>query len=267
MNTDEQIIKVRVTNLNAQHYADLGYDFELNDFIFVPAKDLTHGSGIKVDVQCSYCGKIFQQPYNRYIKTKNKSCCSDCKKKKMMETSLEKYGNICSLRNPVVQNKSMQKNIENLGVQYPFQSPDILQKCSDTTLQKYGKRHICVNTSKQQKYVCELYDGILNYEVGKYSLDIFMQQYNIDIEWDGSGHRLRVKMGKMTDDEFDELENIRTAFILENGIKVCRIICTSDKVPDDNTLLSIKQDIIQKLYYDGYNEYVINLDDNTKSTR
>lgn len=95
MNTDEQIIKVRVTNLNAQHYADLGYDFELNDFIFVPAKDLTHGS----------------------------------------------------------------------------------------------------------------------------------------------------------------------------GIKVCRIICTSDKVPDDNTLLSIKQDIIQKLYYDGYNEYVINLDDNTKSTR
>lgn len=33
------------------------------------------------------------------------------------------------------------------------------------------------------------------------------------------------------------------------------------------TKLSIKQDIIQKLYYDGYNEYVINLDDNTKSTR
>ena len=94
-----------------------------------------------------------------------------------------------------------------------------------------------------------------------------MKQYNIDIEWDGSGHRLQVKMEKMTDDEFDELENIRTAFILENGIKVCRIICTSDKVPDDNTLLSIKQDIIQKLYYDGYNEYIINLDDNTKSTR
>ena len=52
------------------------------------------------------------------------------------------------------------------------------------------------------------------------------------------------KESPLTDIEFDELENIRTAFILENGIKVCRIICTSDKVPDDNTLLSIKQDII-----------------------
>lgn len=141
MDIENQMVKIRVNNFNEEHFKKLGYIFKRNDFIEIPVKDLPHGSGIKIDVECKYCGKIFKKAYRRYLETKDSLCCNDCKKTKIMEVSLRKYGNVCSLRNEEVQKKSKEKNMKNLGVQYPFQNKDILKKCRETYKQKYGDKY------------------------------------------------------------------------------------------------------------------------------
>lgn len=264
MDTDNQIVKVRITNLNEEHFRKLGYTFELNDIVEIPAKDLTTGSGILVDVECSYCHRIFKQQYRRYFKTKNKPCCDKCKEKKMMETSLRKYGNVCSLCNPEVRNKAKDTNIKNLGVEYPFQSEEILKKCTDTTIKKYGSTRNVKGISKQQRYVCEYFGGILNYSLYPYFLDILLPDEKIDIEWDGSGHDLSVRLGNITREEFNQNEQKRNDFVISNGYKVCRIICSSDIIPSDDILDKIKSRIIQILSGDS-SIYILNLDNKTET--
>lgn len=61
MDVENQIITIRVNNFNEEHFKKLGYNFNLNDYIKIPAKHLPSGSGTKVDVECSYCKKIFKR--------------------------------------------------------------------------------------------------------------------------------------------------------------------------------------------------------------
>ena len=60
---------------------------------------------------------------------------------------------------------------------------------------------------------------------------------NINIEYDGGGHRLNVKFGKLTNEEFDELQNKRDNFLIDNGFKIIRIVCTNDKIPSDDIII------------------------------
>ena len=237
MNIENQLITLRVINFTEEHFRKLGYDVKNGDVITIPAKDLPNGSGFKVDVQCSYCGKIFKKAWRRYLETKDKCCCEECKEIKMMETSLEKYGNVCSLRNQKVQEKSKAKNMKNLGVQYPFQNKKILMKCHET-LYKNGNN--IAATSKQQLYINNLYNGTLNYPVDMYFADILLTN-NLVVEYDGGGHALNVKYHTLSEREFNDRELYRESVFIDNGYKILRIICDNDKLPSDDILLKIKE--------------------------
>ena len=49
-----------------------------------------------------------------------------------------------------------------------------------------------------------------------------------------------VRLGKVTQEKFEERENIRSAFLMSNGLKEFRIKSSTDKLPNDEELLKIK---------------------------
>jgi len=57
-------------------------------------------------------------------------------------------------------------------------------------------------SSYPQRYICNLLNGELNYPIGNLSLDIALLDNKIYIEYDGSGHDLRVVRGQLTEKEF-----------------------------------------------------------------
>lgn len=81
-----------------RHYIDLGYTYtKMKDKFTVKVSDLTNSSNVIVDVKCDYC----QKPYKKYwyhYKIENekeiihKDCCNECKKHKIQETAIAKYG-------------------------------------------------------------------------------------------------------------------------------------------------------------------------------
>lgn len=263
MDVENQKIKMRVNNFNEYHFKSLGYNVKKNDYITIFVKELPKGSGLKIDVECAYCGKIFKKAFRRYLETKDKLCCKECRSIKMMEISLVKYGNVCSLRNDKVLKKSKETNLKELGVEYPFQNKDILRKCTESRI---ANGHVILKgTSKQQLYLSELYCGIFNYSVFPYTLDIYFEKESIYLEYDGSGHFLCVKLDKLTEEEFSAKEEERSRFLKEMGFKEFRIISSDDVLPSDDELLSIKDRGFKVLLEDNFNKYVYNLNTKTES--
>nr|DAQ04975.1 MAG TPA: endonuclease-like protein [Caudoviricetes sp.] len=260
----DQIIRVRVNNFNKEHFDALGYKTSLNEYIYVPAKHLPSGSGLKIKVSCNYCHRVFEKSYRRYLETKDDLCCENCKAQKMEQISLKKYGNKCSLRNPVIQEKSKKKNLEKLGVQYPFQNVEILEKCRNTCIEKYGDDYRSCIISKQQRHLHKLYGGILNYNEFPYQLDIFFEDKKIYLEYDGGGHKISVKTGRCSEDEFLQKELKRELFLKNKGYKEFRICSNTDKLPPDQELLNIKERAYYILLQEGYNKYIYNIDTNTE---
>ena len=265
MNVEEQKIVVRVNNFNEEHFKKLGYNVKRNEYIEIFVMELPAGSGLKIDVECNYCGIIFKKAFRRYLETKDNICCDYCRRIKMMETSLERYGNICSLRNEDVLNKSKMTNIKNLGVEYPFQNKEILKKCKDSTIEKYGSAILFKNISKQQKYLHYLYGGILNFIIFPFTLDILFEEEKIYFEYDGSGHDVCIRMKKMTTEQFKDKEIRREEFLKDLGYKEFRIESKSDILPGDNVLLEIKERAFNLLLVKNYQKYIYDLDTKTES--
>lgn len=65
------------------------------------------------------------------------------------------------------------------------------------------------NTSRQQRWLHEVIGGSLNYPIFGYYIDIVMDCNKIAIEYDGSGHDLAVKIGRMTKTQWENYEKLR----------------------------------------------------------
>lgn len=177
-------------------------------------------------------------------------------REKSIQTSLEKYGTKNPMQNKEIQKKMIETNLKKYNVEYVMQSPEIREKVVNTNLLKYGYKTVSENpiisnkireslykngkvpTSTQQKYLHKLYGGILNYPCGTYSLDILLDS-NIDVEFNGGGHNLKVKLGNMTAEEFRTNEIIRGKTLRNSGIKIMTIISESDLLPSDSILLNM----------------------------
>lgn len=180
--------------------------------------------------------------------------------KKAKQTMLEKYGYEFAIKNKEIQEKQKITCLKHFGVEYPAQSKEVLKRQEETNLKKYGYKHpldlaknrgyisienIRCACSKQQKHIAELIHGEINVPVGRYILDIVVD--NINIEYDGGGHRLNVKFGVLTNEEFDKQENKRNQWIIHKGYKVIRIICPRDKIPEDDIILKQLKEAREKL--------------------
>ena len=197
-------------------------------------------------------------------------------KNKIANTNLERYGYESAFKSLVIQEKIQNTNLQKRGVKYPMQSEDVRNKSKETVMKKYGVDNVnkcpeirlkgiqtlCkngnVSTSKQQKYICELYNGILNYQISYYSADIVLLSDKIVVEYDGGGHDMRVKMGSISQEDFNTKERKRFYSIKAEGFKQIRLISRTDKLPSDIKLLEILD--ISKQYFDTTKHTWINWD-------
>ena len=180
-------------------------------------------------------------------------------KERKMKTTLQNYGVSSPSKSEEVKEKIRMTNLQKYGVEYTMQSPEIRKKANET-LCKNGTQ----KTSKQQLYLHSLYGGEINYPISYYATDICFPEEKLVIEYDGGGHDLRVTLGRITQEEFDRKEIIRSAVIKREGYKQMRIISTTDLLPQDDVLLQMLTQA--KEYFSTYPEhswYEYNIDAST----
>lgn len=179
-------------------------------------------------------------------------------KEKSKQTCNERYGVEYALQSEDVKEKRRNTLFEHYGVNVPAKNSEIRRKISETMYKNSSQK-----TSRQQIYLHNLYGGELNYPIEYYDVDICLLDDKIVIEYDGSGHNLNVKLGKITEEEFNQREIIRYNVINRKGYKQMRIISLRDKLPSDNVLLQILS--IAREYFNTTHHHWINFDiDNSK---
>ncbi len=180
---------------------------------------------------------------------------SDEIKEKTRISNFEKYGVASPMKIPEIKKNQKDAMLEKYGFENPMQVPEIRQKIEHTNIEKYGcksplgnidvyekavkSKHQYGNiiASKQQFYIANLYCGEVNVPCSRYSLDIVVD--NLDIEYDGKGHMLSVELKNISKEDFVIKEIIRDKIVKSNGYKIVRLISSTDKLPSDEILLYI----------------------------
>lgn len=279
----QDTVELKITKYNIDHYQSKGYNAKDGDIITVNVNDLSHGSGIKVLVECDYCHKSFMKSYRDYLKTQNNVCCKECRKYKFAKTNMERYGVECSLRNPEIHKKAANTLMAKYGVEYPLLNKEIRDKCTKTFQEKYnsnsyrltsediskitkkqsGANGIC---SKEQLDLCKIIGGDLNVRMGKYIIDILFSEDNIACEYNGGGHTLGVIHGRLTIDELKEKDFLKYKFLVENNYKCFVIENPRYGLPQDNRILEIKEKGFKVLKeQNDICVYIYNIVNNTES--
>jgi len=178
-------------------------------------------------------------------------------KEKRKATTRQRYNYDWTAQVPEIRHQQLETTKQRFNydgdITSVFQIPQVREKIKKTCLDRYGKENVLAVpeiiekihrkkktfVSKQQKHICELINGTLNYVFNKYYLDIALVDEKIDIEYDGGGHELNVQLGLKTREQFDNHEKGRTHVILKNGWKMIRLIAPHDKLLDDNDIIKI----------------------------
>lgn len=181
-------------------------------------------------------------------------------KEKRRNTLRERYGVDNPCQNQEILRKARETCVEKYGTPYPIQLQEFKDKVKQTCIEKFGVEHISqaqeirekvsntfykngtANTSKQQIYLHNIYGGKLNFPLGKLNIDICFPEEKIAIEYNGGGHNLQVKTGKITQEEFERREIIRNSILKKEGYKTITIISDKDKLPSDKILFQMLQE-------------------------
>ena len=180
-------------------------------------------------------------------------------KEKQKQTNLKKYGVECVMQNEEVKNKIKQTMLKKHGVEHPIQNKEIHDRIKATCKERYGVENAMQNekiknkvfdslqfngtgpSSRAQRYICHLLNGILNKNMCGSLVDIYMEKENIIIEHDGSGHFLRDRMNGHASPTEESLlyEKQREDNIINNGHKMIRFIAIKDRIPSDEVILNL----------------------------
>ena len=169
-------------------------------------------------------------------------------REKIRQTNIERYGVESLMSLPEFHEHSREVDMKKYGVYHHLQNPDILAKQKET----FYKNSTCP-TSNQQKYINQLYFGVLNYPIKYYNVDIYLQKYNLVVEYDGGGHALDVVIGDESKEEHGRKEIVRNYVIKREGYKQMRIISSKDYLPSDAILLQMLDEA--KQYFSDYPEH------------
>jgi len=195
--------------------------------------------------------------------------------KKRTETIIQKYGVDNIMKVPefveIVQRKLNEKseeekeaikqkrketNIERFGVDCTFRVEGFFEGCHI----KYHQRPDCP-TSKGQERVNKIIGGILNYQAGKYNLDMYFEEDKIYVEWDGGGHWWSVWHKEMTMEEFNYRQERRRTILLNAGMKEIRFISRKNRIPKDDVLLEMKDYGFHIIKDMGFDQVIFDIDE------
>jgi very-short-patch-repair endonuclease len=201
--------------------------------------------------------------------------------KKVRQTSLEKYGVKHPFQSERVKNKIKQSMKNKYGIEHNMKCKEGYEEYKQGIIDKYGVDNISkvdsvkkkirkslyknntVPSSRCQRYLHQLLGGKLNYPIKWYSLDIAFPKEKIYIEYDGSGHDLRVKKGNISYEEFKWQECTRKSFLENKGWKIIRIISQHDKLPLDKKNIKLINKAKQYLINTNHTWVEININNKT----
>lgn len=205
--------------------SDMHYAYEEIDYQLITYNEVL--------VECDYCGSHFNidrtsriRRINSFIKSSPKyglielykDACRKCMFKKREETHMIRFGTHTLFTTERVRRKA-----------------------------RLGKLRIGgVYASKQQNYIAKITGGKINVLIGMYVVDVLLKN-NIIIEYDGGGHDLVVKLGGLTEDQFNERERFRENYLIEKGYKIVRIVSPLDFLPSANKLIELINNEVSNL--------------------
>ena len=152
-------------------------------------------------------------------------------KEKYKNTCMEKYGVENSFQSEEVKNKIVDFNMNTYGVSHPMKDKNIAKKRIKKGM-KTKYRNGTAPSSRQQEYIGKLFNGEVNFPVDNIWLDIKLNNTTF-LGYDGSGHELRVSIGGMSQEKFDNEEMRRKYFLASKGWREIRIISKKDLLPSD----------------------------------
>lgn len=171
-------------------------------------------------------------------------------RKRIIETNQEKYGVDNPMKKEEIKQRMYDSNMEKYGVPYQFVADDFREKRGKTCIKRYDNQKIGVST--QQIELSKYYKCIINQVIGRYYADLYFPESKTIIEYDGGGHNLSVKIGQLSEEEFQEKEQKRLNYLLESGYKVGRIYNPDDRVINREKALEIKNKIFRELETKNY---------------
>lgn len=189
-------VDVKITGHNIKYYKSKGYnDISKEDVITVPVEDLYEHALNVVNVQCDYCGEIFQKRYTDYVASQkkiiSKDACKHCFGKKHKEVMLAKYGVDNPAKLDSVKKKMKETNIKKYGCENPFQNKDVQEKMRKTMMETYGVEYSMqdknilqkAKASCLEKYGTEFYlsSDIARERIEKTCLEKYGQNYIVNV--------------------------------------------------------------------------------------
>lgn len=197
-------------------------------------------------------------------------------KEKVRKTCFERYGVNAPMQSAEIKEKSKQTSRKHYGVDHPMKSKDVVNKLftklqnrtseqkkttikkrEATNIKKYGvpyamllpknreRMHVALYeqgkapSSTQQRVLCSVLNGKLNYPVSNLFLDIAWPECMVYMEYDGSGHEYRVTRGECTHEQFVLHELKRDKFLAKCGWRRIRMVAVTDLLPDVDWLVDI----------------------------
>lgn len=189
----DELYEVTVAPTTINHFRQYFPDIKMRSKIKVTGNQLPESSHVTIKYICDFCGAEFERKKYSELRSGNVNACKNCRNKKIIKTCQEKYGVNHPMQNFEIHKKSVEGHINNFGKE--------VNSCSFIN---------GVPVSKVQKQISDkLENFVLNYLENGYYYDMFNSQLNLVIEYNGKGHDLVVRRGKMTYDEFKQRENKR----------------------------------------------------------
>ena len=164
---------------------------------------------------------------------------------KAFNTFYKKTGYNNPSQSPEVRELMIQSCINHYGVDNPLKSPEVREKITQTFYVNSSQK-----ASKQQRYINNLYQGILNFPIKYYNADIYLSDDNLVVEYDGGFHLGNVITGRETIEEFNQKEIIRNNVVKREGYKQMKIVSSKDLLPSDQILLQMLSDA--RTYFSDY---------------
>lgn len=174
-------------------------------------------------------------------------------KKKIAITNIEKFGFENPFQSEEIKEKIKASNLKNFGYSYPMQSEDIREKSYISRAKNnpydFSKMFPIINgvaASKPQIELGAFLNGKINERISKKTVDILLEDAKTVIEYDGGGHTLDVKTGRVTEESFYKKEKETQERIIKDGWKFIRVSNPKDKKMD---FISIKRQVEEFLLH------------------
>ena len=144
-------------------------------------------------------------------------------KDKIKKTNVERRGVENPMQSKEVQEKVKRTNLERFGVENAHQHPDVVAKGLKTRFENGN-----IYASAEQKAICKIIGGVLDYPLYDIALDIALIEDRIDVEYNGSGHDNCVRYGAMSMEDFISRERKRRNKVIDRGWNLVEIYVYKD---------------------------------------